>query len=137
MAGANAFSYRRLSSTLNDPLNEVFAAYVKEEIAGAFVSQTKGAFSGYLKSIVVKSGWRGKHLGRIMMGYIEKKIFANHTNVFLCVSSFNLDGQKFYSKLGYQVIGVLKDYLVEGYDEILMRKTTGPIHEKNRSTDSR
>ena len=41
-------------------------------------------------------------------------------NLFLCVSSFNTDAPKFYLTLGYEQIGVLKDYLVEGHDEILI-----------------
>ncbi len=117
--------------TLNDPLNEVFAACVKDEIVGTMVISTKGAFSGYLKSIAVKSGWRGKKLGEKMMAFIENEIFSTCANLFLCVSSFNPDAQKFYLKLGYKKIGVLKDYLVEGHDEILMRKTTSPILERS------
>jgi len=118
--------------SLNKPLNEVFAAYVKNEIIGAIVIQTKGAFSGYLKSIAVKPGWRGKKLGEKMMAYIEKEIFSTCANLFLCVSSFNTDAQLFYLKLGYEQIGVLKDYLVEGHDEILMRKSIAPILERSR-----
>ena len=120
-------TYDQTMDSLNDPLHEVFAAYIKEEMVGVIIVQTKGAFSGYIKSLVIKAGWRNKHLGKIMMEFIEDKLFAKSSNIFLCVSSFNMDAQKFYLELGYQVIGVLKNYLVEGYDEILMRKTTGPI----------
>jgi len=116
--------------TFNDPLNEVFAAWVKDEIVGTMVIQTKGAFSGYLKSIAVKSGWRGIKLGEKMMEFIENEIFSTCANLFLCVSSFNQEAKKFYLKLGYEQIGVLKDYLVEGHDEILMRKTIAPILER-------
>ncbi len=42
-----------LIDTLMDPLNEVFAAFVKDKIVGTIVISTKGAFSGYLKSIAV------------------------------------------------------------------------------------
>ena len=118
--------------TLNDPLNEVFAAYVKNEIVGTIVIQTKGAFSGYLKSIAVRSGWRGKKLGEKMMAFTENEIFSTCANLFLCVSSFNTEGQRFYARLGYEKIGVLKDFLVEGHDEILMRKTIAPILERSR-----
>lgn len=118
--------------TFNDPLNEVYAAYIKDEIVGTFVLQTKGAFSGYLKSIAVKPGWRGKKLGATMMEFIEKEIFSTCANLFLCVSSFNAEAQKFYVKLGYKKIGVLENYLVEGHDEILMRKSIAPILESNR-----
>lgn len=65
-----------------------------------------------------------------MMAFIEKEIFSTCANLFLCVSSFNPDAQKFYLKLGYEKIGVLKNYLVEGHDEILMRKTISPILER-------
>jgi len=116
--------------SLNDPLHEVFVAYVEEEIVGVVIAQVKGAFSGYIKTIVVKAGWRDKNLGKILTEFIENRIFAKSPNVFLCVSSFNLAAQKFYVKLGYKEVGLLKDYIISGYDEILMRKTTGPILEK-------
>jgi len=121
-----------LINTLNDPLNEVFAAFVKDALVGSIIIQTRGAFSGYLKSIAVKPDWRGKKLGEKMMSFIEKEIFSTCANLFLCVSSFNQDAQRFYQKLGYEKIGVLKNYLVEGHDEILMRKTTSPILERSR-----
>jgi ribosomal protein S18 acetylase RimI-like enzyme len=61
------------------------------------------------------------------MAYAEERIFKQTPNVFLCVSSFNTGAQKFYKRIGYTVIGELKDYLVSGYDEILMRKTVAPL----------
>jgi len=125
-------SGEHIINTINDPLNKVFAACVNDEIVGTMVISTKGAFSGYLKSIAVKPDWRGKMLGKQMMAFIEKEIFSTCANLFLCVSSFNEDAQRFYLKLGYEKIGVLKDYLVEGHDEILMRKTTAPILERSQ-----
>ncbi len=121
-----------LLDTLNDPLNEVFAVYVDNDLVGTLVISTKGAFSGYLKSIAVKPGWRGQKLGKQMMAFAEKEIFSTCANVFLCVSSFNGDAQQFYLNLGYKKVGVLNDYLVGGHDEILMRKSIAPILEKDR-----
>jgi [ribosomal protein S18]-alanine N-acetyltransferase len=118
-----------IMDTLNDPLNEIYAAYVDDEIAGTMVIHTKGAFSGYLKSIAVKPGLRGQKLGEQMIKFIENEIFPTYKNLFLCVSSFNTEAQKFYLKLGYEKIGELKDYLVKGHDEILMRKTIAPLLE--------
>lgn len=43
------------------------------------------------------------------------------------MSSFNQDAQRWYQRMGYQAIGELKDYLVAGHSEILMRKTIGPL----------
>ena len=118
-----------LMDILNDPLNEVFAARMNEEIVGAMVVQTRGAFTGYLKSIAVKPDWQGRHLGKRMMTFLEEEIFASSSNLFLCVSSFNTRAHNFYQRLGYEQIGVLTNYLVNGHHEILMRKTTGPILE--------
>jgi ribosomal protein S18 acetylase RimI-like enzyme len=108
----------------------VYVAYVGKELVGVIILQTKGAFSGYLKSIIVKDSWRHKHLGNHFMEFVETTVFAQQPNVFLCVSSFNLSARQFYEKLGYEVIGELKNYLINGHDEILMRKTIGPILNK-------
>ena len=117
-----------LADTVNNPINEVYAAFVEDEIVGTIVIQTKGDFSGYLKSIAVKPGWRSQKLGERMMAFIEREIFAKCANLFLCVSSFNRDAQRFYLRQGYELVGTLHDFLVEGYDEILMRKSIAPIH---------
>jgi ribosomal-protein-alanine N-acetyltransferase len=134
MAGSDPWitlgmSLGHLMKTLGDPLNEVYAATVKDEIVGTMVIQTRGAFSGYLKSIAVHPDWRGRKLGEQMMAFIEKEIFSTCANLFLCVSSFNTDARRFYERLGYEKVGVLKDYLVRGHDEILMRKSIAPILE--------
>lgn len=127
-------TYDQTMDSLNDPVHEIFAAYTNEEIVGVVIFQEKGAFSGYIKSIAVKTGWRDKNIGKTLMDFIEKRSFTKCSNVFLCVSSFNSVAQGFYKKLGYKVVGVLENYLVEGYDEILMRKTTGPILERQEVT---
>jgi len=46
----------------------------------------------------------------------------------MCVSSLNLGARRLYDRLGYQVIGELTNYIVQGHSEILLRKTTGPLH---------
>jgi ribosomal protein S18 acetylase RimI-like enzyme len=47
----------------------------------------------------------------------------------MCVSSFNKKAQQLYRRLGYKKIGVLKNFIVPGHDEILLRKTLGPLAE--------
>ncbi|MEN8123719.1 MAG: GNAT family N-acetyltransferase [Bacteroidota bacterium] len=123
-------SQKAILNNLNDTLNETYAVFIENIIVGTFVLQTKGAFTGYLKSIALKKEWRGKNLGEKMMNYIEDHLFSMSQNVFLCVSSFNNKAQIFYQKLGYEKVGTLTDYIAEGYDEILMRKTKGPILDK-------
>ncbi len=44
-------------------------------------------------------------------------------------SSFNSRAKALYERLGYEMVGELKDYLVKGHSEYLFRKTIGPIRE--------
>ncbi len=115
-------SFEKLMYNLNDAINEVYVVLIKEEVIGVIIIQTQGAFSGYLKSIALKKEWQGKGFGEIMMNFFEQKAFKTSENAFLCVSSFNTKAQKFYLKRGYTIVGVLKDYIIKGKDEILMRK---------------
>jgi hypothetical protein len=45
----------------------------------------------------------------------------------MCVSSFNVGARRLYLRHGYEVVGELTDYIVEGHSETLLRKTFGPI----------
>ena len=47
----------------------------------------------------------------------------------MCVSSFNQDAQRLYLRLGYELVGELKNYIVAGYSESLLRKTIAPLIE--------
>jgi len=112
---------------IRDPWNDTFLVLHDREVVGVAVIQMNGACTGYLKNLAVKENWRNQHVGSLLMDFIEKRIFSVHPNVFLCVSSFNEAAKRFYLRRGYHEIGVLTDYLIEGYDEVFMRKTRGPI----------
>ena len=77
----------------------------------------------------VVSGGRG--VGSAAMRWAEARVFEQHRNCLLCVSSFNRAAQRLYRRAVYQVVGRLRDYVVAGHDEILMRKTLGPLSSKN------
>lgn len=49
--------------------------------------------------------------------------------MFFCASLLLINevAKQFYVRRGYREIGVIRNYLAEGYDEIFMRKTTGPV----------
>jgi ribosomal protein S18 acetylase RimI-like enzyme len=114
---------------LVDSSREVYLAMVGEEIVGFTVVNMQGAFVGYLQSICVAPQWRGKGVGSKMMDYVEKRILSGTPNVFICVSSFNRRVQKLYERRGYEVVGQLKNWIVPGYSEILLRKTIAPLTE--------
>ena len=43
-------------------------------------------------------------------------------------SSFNTRARALYERVGFEYVGTLKDLIVKGYDEILLRKTLGPLN---------
>ena len=112
---------------LRDPARERYAAMSGDEIAGFAVLVTQGALVGYLQLLCVAPGHRGRGVGRALMAFVEDKIFARFPNFFLMVSDFNADARRFYERLGYETIGEIRDFLVAGRGEILMRKTRGTI----------
>lgn len=123
------FSFNKLIENLNDRLSEVYVMHHKTEVIGLVIIQLKGPLSGYIKSIAIAPTWRNKNLGKLLIDHVEQIIFRTSPNVFLCVSSFNPGAKRFYVDNGYEYIGELKNYVVDGYSELLMRKTTGPINE--------
>ncbi len=127
-------SYEDSLRILNDPAREVYLAMASNRILGFIVIQMNGAFVGYIQTVAVVPEWRGKGIGSRLLKYAEERIFKEFPNVFMCVSSFNKKAQNLYQRLGYQVVGELKDFIVSGHSEILLRKTIAPLTEfkKNR-----
>ena len=122
-------TYEDSQKMLSDPSKEVHLAVVKDEIVGFIVLIMSGAFVGYIQTVGVMPEWRDRGIGSKLLKFAEDKIFAKAPNVFMCVSSFNKKAQKLYKKLGYEVIGELKDYIVSGHSEILLRKSIAPLSE--------
>ena len=118
---------------LEDPNREVTVARVDGEIVGFSIVQRKGPFTGYLQSLLVGPEWRNRGIGAELLRRAEERIFQDTPNVFVCVPSFNPRARAFYERLGYEVIGELKDYIVSGHSEILLRKTRGPLSEFKRN----
>jgi ribosomal-protein-alanine N-acetyltransferase len=122
-------SYDDSVRILNDPLKEVHLAVTKDEIVGFVIIQMSGAFTGYIQMVAVMPKWRNKGIGSKLIKFAENRIFRKKPNVFMCVSSFNKKAQKLYNKLGYEIVGELKGYIISGHSEILLRKTIAPLTE--------
>jgi ribosomal-protein-alanine N-acetyltransferase len=112
---------------LQDATREIHVALIENEVVGFLILSLRGPFSGYIQTICVAPGWRNRGLGRKLIEFAEARIFRQGPNAFLCVSSFNAAAQRLYQRLGYMRVGELRDYIVAGHSEILMRKTLGPI----------
>lgn len=108
---------------------EIYLVKDNNNIAGFAILQTSGAFSGYIQSLGIAPEYQGRQLGSELISFCEDRIFNEMPNVFLCVSSFNDAAQRFYYRHGYEKVGELKDHLVRGHDEYLLRKSMGPKSE--------
>ena len=122
-------TYEDSAQLLEDPMSEVYLLQHDGQRMGFVMIKMKGSFTGYIQTIILLEGARGQGIGEAAINYMEELIFQIHPNVFICASSFNRRAQKLYQRLGYEVVGILKDYVLSGYDEVLMRKTRGSIHD--------
>jgi len=123
---------------LRDPSREVYVAVIGEQVVGFIILRMRGIFIGYIQTVGVRPEWRNRKIGSRLVRFAEDRIFRETPNVFLCVSSFNKKALVLYKRLGYNVIGKLKDFIVPGHSEILLRKTIAPLTEfKGVAEDSK
>ena len=119
--------YEHSLKLLGNDKRERYLAEEGAQRAGFLMISMQGAFVGYVQLLGVAESCRGRGVGKALIDFAEQRIFRETPNVFICVSDFNLDAQGFYAKLGYQRVGELKDFIIAGHSEILLRKSIGPI----------
>jgi ribosomal protein S18 acetylase RimI-like enzyme len=120
--------YKHSIKPLMDPSRETYVATQGKEIVGFVLLDVRGPFRGYIHLLCVMPEWRNYGVGALLIKHVEQRVFRKHPNVFLCVSSFNRDAQRFYKRMGFKRVGTIPDYVVNGHSEYLMRKTRGPIN---------
>ena len=125
-------TFDRCLEAARDTALERYVAIANGEVVGFILVSMRGSFTGYIKSIAVREDWRGRGLGSALLAFAEARILRDSPNVFICVSSFNSGARALYERLGYETVGVLRDFIARGYDEQLLRKTIGPLTEFNR-----
>lgn len=108
---------------------EVYVATEDGKLCGFVVLQMAGVFKGYIQSILVAPDARSRGVGTGLIRFAEERIFSVSPNVFMLVSAFNDRAARLYFRLGYEKIGTLKNFVVDGYDELLLRKTTGSLKD--------
>ena len=117
---------------LQDPLSQLFLMTEGNTPLGFVMIKLQGPFTGYIQTIVIIEEARGKGIGEAAIQYVEELIYKVSPNIFICVSSFNKRAEQLYLRMGFEKIGVLKNYIKKGYDELLMRKTKGPLNDFNK-----
>ena len=121
--------YESSLKIITDPAREVYLALIGEDIAGFIILVMHGALVGYIQSICVAPDWRNQGIGTQLMEFAESRIFSDSPNTFIMVSSFNSDAKRLYNRLGFEMIGELKDYIIPGHSEYLLRKSLAPLTE--------
>lgn len=119
-------TFERCLTAVSDPTRELYVARAGDEVTGFILLAMKGQCPGYITSVCVAASARGSGLGTQLVAFAEQRIHRESPNVFLCVSSFNPGARRLYERLGFEFVGTLRDFLVEGHDELLFRKTIGP-----------
>jgi ribosomal protein S18 acetylase RimI-like enzyme len=131
-------TYERALEIVRDRTREVYVALDHNRVAGFIILNMAGAFVGYIQTVAVHSDFRGGGIGSGLIAFAEERIFRDSPNAFMCVSSFNGRARELYERLGYEVVGELRNYIVSGYSEYLLRKTIAPItdfHATTRAAD--
>lgn len=116
-------------AVVTDPSCETYVLADDSSVQGFVVVSMAGAFRGYIRSVCVRADSRGGGLGGRLIAFAEDRIFAESPNVFMLVSTFNHGARRLYQRLGYEVIGELKEFWLRGHGELLLRKTRGPLSE--------
>lgn len=131
-------SYEDSLDAVCDASREVYVATGTDvsEVLGCLILDMRGTFVGYIRSVAVREDWRGRGLGSRLIAFAETRILREHPNVFMLVSSFNPRARVLYERLGYEVVGELRDYIVRGHSEHLLRKTISPLADWTTSRHS-
>lgn len=120
-------SYDESLAIVQDTSREVYVLADGAQLLGFIIINMRGAFVGYIQIVCIDAAARSRGTGTRLIEFAEKRIFRDAANVFLRVSSFNTRACALYERLGYERVGELKNYLIDGASELLMRKTIGPI----------
>lgn len=105
------------------PGYEMWVARAAGEPLGFALVHPRGvAGSPYLASIAVAGAARGRGVGGRLLAFVEDRFRPEARHFFLCVSSFNAGARRLYERSGYEEVGLLRDYVVDGADEVLMHK---------------
>jgi ribosomal protein S18 acetylase RimI-like enzyme len=84
----------------------------------------QGAFglSAYIRLIGVRPGHTTQGIGAALLEYTERQATEYAKDMFLLVSDFNVDAQRFYQRHGYIQVGAIPGYVLPDVTELIFRK---------------
>ena len=109
------------------PGTTLLIARAHQKPLGFLLLRERGiVYSPYIASLAASSDARSLGIGSRLIALAEERERPNSRYIFLCVSSFNARARALYERHGYAVVGELKDYIKDGFSEVLMSKRLRP-----------
>lgn len=99
-----------------------YAVVVQNKTSGVVCVRYPWLRGAYLELIGLDATARGSGVGSEVLRWLEEQTCLASPNVWIMVSSFNQKARAFYERQGYYAIGIIKDLVEPGYDELLLRK---------------
>jgi ribosomal protein S18 acetylase RimI-like enzyme len=121
-------NYESALQSLRNPTHVLCVAQNSSaEPTGFLLIHPEGvAGSPYIKSIGVDERFRNAAIGTALLHFAESLFAPKARHIFICSSSFNPRARALYERLGYKLVGELKDFVIPGASELLMHKTLRP-----------
>jgi GNAT superfamily N-acetyltransferase len=108
--------------TLEDPALNRRAIFVEDEPAGIIAVRSPWLRGPYLQVLALLRPFQGQGFGKHLLAWFETQATGNARWLWLCHSSFNRRAGAFYTREGFHEVAVLTDLMLDGGDEVLMRK---------------
>lgn len=84
--------------------------------------------SAYLRILGVRGELAGRGLGAVLLDRAEAELSEATDTLFLLVSDFNAEAQRFYERQGYVRVGALPAYVLPDVTELLYCKRLRESH---------
>jgi diamine N-acetyltransferase len=98
------------------------AIFVEEEPAGIMAVRSPWLRGPYLQVLALLPPFQGQGFGAALLAWFEAQATGNSRWLWLCHSSFNRRAGAFYARHGFSEVATLSDLMIDGGDEVLMRK---------------
>jgi ribosomal protein S18 acetylase RimI-like enzyme len=100
-----------------------FAIHVDGALAGAVSLRTHWFRGPYIQTFALSTAHQGRGVGSTIMAFIERDArTAGERNLWVAVSDFNVDAQRFYARHGFEQTAAIPDLVRDGRTELLLRK---------------
>jgi GNAT superfamily N-acetyltransferase len=105
-----------------DPALHRQAVFVDGAPAGVVAVRERWLRGPYLQLLALLPPYQGQGLGAALLEWYAQQAGPHERWLWLCCSMFNTRALAFYQRHGYEQIAVLPDQIVDGMNELLLRK---------------